>query len=292
MEFIDGETLEAFVRREGPLPPALALKIALQVARALRAASREGLVHRDIKPANLMLLREDEDEDDAAGDDREVHVKVIDFGLAKVARKDGSEASATITVAGFVGTPHFASPEQLEEKDLDVRSDMYSLGVTLWYMLTGRPTFGGSMVQIMSQHLTRTPDFEQLRDVPAPVVRLLEHLLEKDPAKRPQTGTDLRREIEAAARAMRETACRRSRPWTPGPERSRRDRCAAGIFVPHAGGTVQRCHSPAATLPARRPSRQRVRSLPAVTACCGPSRRERTARCFRRWNWITAARWR
>ena len=202
MEFINGETLEAFVRRKGPLPPELALKITLQVARALRAASREGLVHRDIKPANLMLLREDDEEGDGA--DAEIQVKVIDFGLAKVARQDGADSSATITVAGFVGTPHFASPEQLEEKTLDARSDIYSLGVTLWYMLAGRPPFSGSMVQIMSQHLTRKPAFEQLPELPATVVRLVEHMLEKDPAKRPQTATDLRREIEAAVRALSE----------------------------------------------------------------------------------------
>ena len=200
MEFIAGETLEAFVRRHGPLSPGLALKITLQVARALRAASREGLVHRDIKPANLMLVREDDETEE--GDDLEVHVKVIDFGLAKVARQDGADSSATITVAGFVGTPHFASPEQLEEKTLDVRSDIYSLGVTLWYMIIGRPVFGGSMVQIMSQHLTREPAFEQLRGTSAAVVSLLKHMLQKDPAKRPQTALELRREIEAAARAL------------------------------------------------------------------------------------------
>jgi serine/threonine protein kinase/TPR repeat protein len=198
MEFIDGETLEAFVRRSGSLPPLQALQIALQVTRALRAASREGLVHRDIKPANLMLLREDDD-------DSEILVKVIDFGLAKQARKDGSDASASISTGGFVGTPHFASPEQLEEKNLDVRSDMYSLGVTLWYMLTGRTPFSGSMVQIMSQHLTRTPPFDQLAGTPAEVIHLLEHLLEKDAAKRPQTPSDLRREIESAIHAVQRT---------------------------------------------------------------------------------------
>ena len=200
MEFINGETLEAFVRRRGPLPPALALKITLQVARALRAASREGLVHRDIKPANLMLVREDDEEGDTA--DPDIQVKVIDFGLAKATRKDGADSSATITVAGFVGTPHFASPEQLEEKTLDARSDIYSLGVTLWYMLAGRPPFSGSMVQIMNQHLTRKPAFEQLPDLPVEVVQLVEHMLEKDPAKRPQTAAELRREIEAAALAL------------------------------------------------------------------------------------------
>ncbi len=208
MEFIDGETLEAFVRRHGPLAPLLALRIALQVARALRAASREGLVHRDIKPANLMLLRE-EDED-------EIHVKVIDFGLAKVAPKDG-EASATITVAGFVGTPHFASPEQLEEKDLDVRSDMYSLGVSLWYMLTGKPPFGGTVVQIMSQHLTRKPPFQQMAGMPPEVVHLLEHLLEKDAAKRPQTASDLRREIEHVMHALQASGAAAPAATVAGP---------------------------------------------------------------------------
>jgi serine/threonine protein kinase/TPR repeat protein len=206
MEFIDGETLEAFVRRRGTLPPLLALQITLQVARALRAASREGLVHRDIKPANLMLLRDDEED--------EIWVKVIDFGLAKVVRKDG-EASAYITTAGFVGTPHFASPEQLEEKDLDVRSDIYSLGVCLWYMLAGRPPFAGSVGQVMSQHLTRRPAFEQLSGVPPEVVHLLEHLLEKDAAKRPQTASDLRQEIEHVIQALQASAATAASPGKP-----------------------------------------------------------------------------
>jgi TPR repeat protein/tRNA A-37 threonylcarbamoyl transferase component Bud32 len=193
MEFIDGETLETFVSRTGPLRPLPALQIALQVTRALRAAARAGLVHRDIKPANLMLLRHEEED--------EFQVKVIDFGLAKVPAREG-DAAGSITVAGFAGTPHFASPEQLEEKDLDVRSDMYSLGVCLWYMLAGRPPFAGSVVQIMSQQLTRQPPFELLPGLPPEVVRLLEHLLEKDPGKRPQTPADLRKEIESAIKAL------------------------------------------------------------------------------------------
>jgi serine/threonine protein kinase/TPR repeat protein len=201
MEFINGETLEAFVRRKGPLPAVLALKITLQVARALRAASREGLVHRDIKPANLMLVHDADDGEEVS--DEELHVKVIDFGLAKAAHKEGGpEASATITVAGFVGTPHFASPEQLEEKDLDVRSDIYSLGITLWYMLTGKPPFSGSLASIMGQHIERKPPFEKLSDQPPEAVHLLEHLLEKDPVKRPQTASELRREIEQIIQAI------------------------------------------------------------------------------------------
>jgi serine/threonine protein kinase len=128
MEFIDGETVEGFMQREGAVPTLMALEIAAQVARALGAAEKQGLVHRDIKPSNLMLIREDDQPLRESGDD-EFLVKVIDFGLAKAAEKDS--ADATLTQGGFLGTPHFASPEQLEERELDTRSDIYSLGITL-----------------------------------------------------------------------------------------------------------------------------------------------------------------
>ena len=197
MEFIDGETVESFVRRRGPLPPALALGFTLQVVRALRAAAKVGLVHRDIKPANLMLSREDEDDAD-----EELHVKVIDFGLAKILQTDGTDTSASITGSAIVGTPHYISPEQLEEKGLDARSDIYSLGVTLWYMLTGRPPYSGSLMQVMSKHLTEPPPFEKIAGQPAAVRALLRHMLEKDPARRPQTPSELRHEIEDALRTL------------------------------------------------------------------------------------------
>ena len=186
MEFIDGETVDARVKKFGPLKPALALKIAAQVARALNAAQTHELVHRDIKPANLMLVHEDD----------ELIVKVIDFGLAKVALGGAGEDAATLTMSGFLGTPHFASPEQLEEREIDLRSDIYSLGVTLWFVLTGKTPFSGSVMQVMSQHITRQPPFEQLEGVPAPVVELLRGMLDKNPAQRPQTAIELRREIE------------------------------------------------------------------------------------------------
>ena len=187
MEFVDGETVDALIKRQGPLAPLLALQIVDQVARALNAAQVHGLVHRDIKPANLMLIREDD----------ELNVKVIDFGLAKQVTPGGEDA-ATLSLGGFVGTPHFASPEQLEEREIDVRSDIYSLGVTLWYMLAGQTPFAGSMAQVMSQHLAKAPPFERLANVPAPVAALLRRMLEKDRALRPQTPSELRLEIEKA----------------------------------------------------------------------------------------------
>jgi serine/threonine protein kinase len=113
MEFIDGETVDELVKREGPLPCALALDVAGQVASALMAAHAQGLVHRDIKPSNLMLVREG---------DGDLVVKVIDFGLVKSAVM--STAGGTLTSSGFVGTPYFASPEQLDQRAEDIRSDI------------------------------------------------------------------------------------------------------------------------------------------------------------------------
>jgi TPR repeat protein/serine/threonine protein kinase len=102
-----------------------------------------------------------------------------------------------------LGTPHFASPEQLEERELDVRSDIYSLGVTLYYMLAGRAPFSGSLAQVMSQHLHREPPLEVLSGQPPQVLDLLRHMLAKDAAARPQTPLDLRREVEACLAAVK-----------------------------------------------------------------------------------------
>src|SRR5947208_14322661 len=136
-----------------------------------------------------MLLKEDDD----------YVVKVIDFGLAKSNKREAGDELATLSMGGFVGTAHFASPEQLEEKELDVRSDIYSLGVTLWYMLAGRATFGGSIAQVMGQHLHAPPPLEQLKNVPAPLQKLLARLLEKNREERPQTPLELRAELENCA---------------------------------------------------------------------------------------------
>ena len=187
MEFIEGETVESLVRRSGPLKPVLALRIAVQVARALNAAQKHQLVHRDIKPSNLMLVHEDE----------ELVVKVIDFGLAKSSRSEESSGALTQGAGGFVGTPHFASPEQLEELDLDVRSDIYSLGVTLWYMLTGEAPFTGAIAQVMSHHLRSAPPAARIAALPECVRTLLLRMLAKKPAQRPQSPVELRAELEA-----------------------------------------------------------------------------------------------
>jgi len=177
MELVEGETLEARLRREGPLPASFALEVVAQVARAMAAAESQGLVHRDLKPANLMLAH-----------GPEITVKVIDFGLAKVA---AAADQTDLTQAGFVGTPAFASPEQFAGAGVDVRSDLYSLGVTLWMILTGKAPFRGSWPEVMHQKLHAPLPLEQLKGLPQPAVVLLQTLLEKDPARRFQNPAKL-----------------------------------------------------------------------------------------------------
>ena len=200
MEFIDGETLDALVRRQGPFPADGALRVLLQVARALAAAARQGVIHRDIKPGNLMVVHEDDDEHQV--------VKLIDFGLARAVAVD--DEPGNLTANGFVGTPVYSSPEQMAEKPADARSDIYSLGVTAWFLLVGRAPFNGTVASIFQQHATKPPPWENLpASVPAPVRALLARMLEKDPAKRPQSAVELRQEIDACRErlaAPRQTA--------------------------------------------------------------------------------------
>src|ERR1700722_555808 len=202
MEFIDGETVDAYMKRTGQLVPLEALEIALQVSRALAAAAKQQLVHRDLKPANLMLVDEEGDK----------VVKVIDFGLAKSSTREGEDSGALTVGGGFVGTPHFASPEQLEERDIDIRSDIYSLGATLYYMISGRPPYSGSVAQIMSQHLYKPLPLEPLEGSPSCVVQLVQRMMEKDRVNRPQSPADLRQEILRCIEAIQANATASRRP--------------------------------------------------------------------------------
>ena len=196
MELVEGETLETRVRRDGPLTVELALEIAVQVTRALMAAAAQGLVHRDLKPGNIMLTP-----DNAATTDLEV--KVIDFGLAKAIADAGGEAD--LTHGEFVGTPNFASPEQFGSGPVDARSDIYSLGATLWFALTGLPPHSGSTIEEMRRGQTRPdPPVEQLvaRRVPEPVVKLLRSTLAVDPSKRPASARELMEALESCRRKL------------------------------------------------------------------------------------------
>ena len=214
MELVNGETLEARVRRDGPMPLATALEVIEQATRALAAAEACGVVHRDIKPSNMML------ESDASG---ALTVKLIDYGVAKVMGPQ-AEPGMDQTQAGFIGTPAFASPEQFagaSQLPVDTRSDIYSLGVTLWYVLTGRTPFvGRTMEQIRARQTDELP-LEQLKSLhlPGQVIELLKSMLAHDPKDRPQSS----RELLSAVRSCYE----RFNPKA----RSRRNRVALATAV-------------------------------------------------------------
>src|SRR6266496_3672896 len=219
MELVKGETLEARVRRDGPMPLAAALEVIEQAARALAAAEACGVVHRDIKPSNIML------EADASG---ALTLKLIDYGVAKVMGPQAEEPSIEQTQAGFIGTPAFASPEQfagIQQLPIDMRSDIYSLGVTLWYLLTGRTPFvGRTMEEIRARQTSELP-LEQLKrlHVPGQVIALLKSMLAPDPKDRPQNARELLFAVHSCyARFSPDARSRRRRTMLAG---------AAAMFI-------------------------------------------------------------
>ena len=196
MEVVEGETLEARVRRDGPLNAKSALEIAIQITRALMAAAAHGLIHRDLKPGNIMLTPSN-----AAT--TELEVKVIDFGLAKAIADAGGETD--LTHGEFVGTPNFASPEQFGSGPVDARSDIYSLGATLWFALTGLAPHSGSTIEEIRDRQTRDDlPVEQLvaRKVPEPIIKLLRCTLAVDPARRPASARELMEALESCRRKL------------------------------------------------------------------------------------------
>jgi serine/threonine protein kinase len=179
----------------------VALEIITQVAAGLAAVHEQNLVHRDIKPSNILVrLR----------DDGVVTAKIIDLGLAKAVNESGAQ-TAISTPGAFAGTPEFASPEQFAGIGADIRSDLYSLGITLWEMVTGKGPFRGTPGEVMYQHQHTPLPLGELEGVLQPVVTLLEILLEKDPARRFQNPAELLKAmstisggIEARGRITRE----------------------------------------------------------------------------------------
>jgi TolB-like protein/Tfp pilus assembly protein PilF len=188
MELIEGETLDERVHRAGPLDSRTTIDIAQQVTSALAAAEKQGLVHRDLKPANLMLVSNGRKTANANRKDEKPIVKIIDFGLAKALNTETDPQS--LTHDRFVGTPAFASPEQFEHSALDVRSDIYSLGETLWFALTGKTPFKGhSVEEIHRAQQSSVLPIEQLKaaHVPFRLRSLLKSMLALEPASRPGT---------------------------------------------------------------------------------------------------------
>ncbi len=214
MEYVEGETLAARLSRTTRLALEDALRIAREVAQALAAAWSRGIVHRDVKPANILLDRED-------------HVKVADFGLARPPRTGDADA----TGAGIVvGTPHYISPEQARGEQTDFRSDVYSLGVVLYEMLGGqKPFMGGSPMEVIARHLSEPlpPIRERCPEVPLGVATLLEAMTAKTAAARPASYPDLLQSLTptgmplAPPESATSTMPRLAKPALPARKRTR-----------------------------------------------------------------------
>lgn len=205
MEYVEGPHLK------GPLSPEKAVEIAGQILDALDAAHRKRITHRDLKPANIIVTRQG--------------IKLLDFGLAK--QEPPLQSSDATLVAGgtskgeIVGTLQYMSPEQLQSKPVDARSDLFSFGCVLYELLTGRQAFfGESTASVIASILEREPPPANL---PAPLERILKTCLEKDPENRFQNALDLKRDLH--------WALERSEESQPTPHRTTRWLTAAALTI-------------------------------------------------------------
>ncbi|MFI4876189.1 MAG: serine/threonine protein kinase [Blastopirellula sp. JB062] len=183
-EYVPGQTLKQLTGKTGAVDVKAAFAILRQVAGALVKAAEQGIVHRDIKPENVLI--------NASGE-----VKVADFGLSRVMSQNGEGLNLT-EIGVTLGTPLYMSPEQVEGKPVDARSDIYSLGVTIYHLLAGRPPFDGdTALAVAVQHLqTEPPRLETLRhDLPPQLTRVIHKMLAKKPENRQQNATELLQEL-------------------------------------------------------------------------------------------------
>src|SRR5262245_44063773 len=195
LEYVEGRNLRDYLAKKGPPELLQALSIMRQVASALQRASELGIIHRDIKPENILLTRKGE-------------VKVADFGLSRCL--DGDRPALNLTQSGTtLGTPLYMSPEQVEGRPLDPRTDIYSFGVTCYHMLTGQPPFqGASAFEVVLQHVRSDPvPLSAVRpDLPPALCAIIHRMLAKDPARRYQTARELLKDLSRLRESLSGTA--------------------------------------------------------------------------------------
>lgn len=181
MELVRGTNLADLVAKEGPLPIRKAVDITRQTAQGLRAAAQSQIIHRDVKPSNLLVTSDGE-------------VKITDFGLAKAIMGSAVELTTTGVV---MGTPVYMSPEQGRGKDVDARSDIYSLGATLYFLLIGKPPFeGDSPIAIILKHLNEPLRFPEGCELPGPLRSVIIQMMRKDAQERYQDYDSLIEDLE------------------------------------------------------------------------------------------------
>lgn len=201
MEYVDGMSLDRLVAQRGPLTPPQACNLMRHAALGLAAAHEKGMVHRDIKPQNLIISRKGQ-------------LKILDFGLSRITHEknvsgDGaaSDDSSRTSAGSVFGTPDYIAPEQaVDASTADIRADIYSLGCTFYYLLTGGPPFpGGSALDKLQAHRQRQPEALSVRrpDAPREVIALVERMLAKDPAQRFQTPAELAQALAAIQKSAK-----------------------------------------------------------------------------------------
>jgi len=223
MEYVEGRSIDDVLRSDGVLAIRTAVALAAEVAEGLRAAFERGVIHRDIKPSNL-LLRPDG------------HVKIVDFGLSKELRGD----TRSITEEGIVlGTPHYLSPEQGRGIAVDERSDIYSLGSTLYHMVTGSPPFEGkSQIAVIVSHVESDPrpPHDIRRDTPRELTAVIGRMMARDPANRYATYEELIEDLRQVERGEKPAHAREDSGRFPvrtpsSPRRRRRMRALSMLAL-------------------------------------------------------------
>jgi hypothetical protein len=197
MEYIKGDDLASLLRRDGPWPFARAARFFAQVCSGLTEAHEAGIVHRDLKPENLMVVRRR---------DGVEHAKVLDFGLAKL-RERGATERAISSGGQVIGTPYYMAPEQVRGEDLDSRADIYSLGATLYRVLTGEPPFDApSPMSVLSKHLTDDVvpprDRAPTRALPPDADRIVLRAMAKSAEDRYASAAEVQQDLERALAAV------------------------------------------------------------------------------------------
>jgi serine/threonine protein kinase len=189
MEYADGVPLDQLLAASGRLPVARALPILIQLADAVGHAHAHGVVHRDLKPGNL-ILGEHRGQSD--------YLKVLDFGMAKIVTPQASDVRHHSRIGTIMGTPSYMAPEYVSGQPIDGRADVYAIGCIACEILTGRPPFTGTNMEIVDAHMTRTPAplRDAVDDIPAPLDDLVLRCLEKTPERRVGSAQELKQAFE------------------------------------------------------------------------------------------------
>ncbi|MBK7993996.1 MAG: SUMF1/EgtB/PvdO family nonheme iron enzyme [Blastocatellia bacterium] len=243
MELFVGKSLRDIIEELGPLPIERSITIVRQVCLALDAAHRSGIIHRDVKPDNIVI-----ENNNGQGE----LVKVLDFGIAKLKDGPSNESGGRLTRQGvIIGSPHYLSPEQCQNSELDARSDLYSLGIVLYEMFTADVPFKApTPIAVAMMHTTETPVHvkEKRPDLPDPIAKIVMDALEKKPENRPQSAIEMAQELEKAS-----IECAIALPPLPGASTAYTLPTTSSASIPIVSPDLANLHDPYKSNPQLKP---------------------------------------